>query len=189
MNHLMIDIETLGRRPGCIVLSIGAVVFNEETILCSLHIWLDVEAQKQNGQHMELETVMWWLNNGGYKQAEDVWGITRALDRIASEIYKYNVERVWANSPSFDLSILKWMFDSYEVDTPWEFWQERDVRTMKAYLHKSERPLFAGKKHDARQDALHQIDLVRAVWWKYGLKRDLTTSFPLSWAFGPGAIS
>jgi hypothetical protein len=36
--NVMIDLETLGTRPGCVILSIGAAVFDEKDIVHRHHV-------------------------------------------------------------------------------------------------------------------------------------------------------
>jgi DNA polymerase III epsilon subunit-like protein len=42
MSDVMIDLETLGRRPGCAILSIGAVEFGPAGLGRELYIVLDI---------------------------------------------------------------------------------------------------------------------------------------------------
>lgn len=62
MSHVMLDLETLGRGPGCVILSIGAVTFNpfgegyKHEFTCNI----EPEISKQLGFTVDPDTVAWW---------------------------------------------------------------------------------------------------------------------------------
>jgi hypothetical protein len=60
MSDVMIDLETLGRRPGCVVLSIGAVEFGPAGLGREFYIVLDIFGQKSLGLHEDPDTLAWW---------------------------------------------------------------------------------------------------------------------------------
>ena len=67
---VMLDLETLGTRPDCVILTLGAVKFNPYTADMpgpGLYLRPDVDEQISRGREVQEETVEWWL-----KQAEDV---------------------------------------------------------------------------------------------------------------------
>jgi hypothetical protein len=59
MNHIMLDIETLSRKLGAVVLSIGAVVFDPDSDRIGETFSIRLPAQ----EHVEMETVL--VNYGG----------------------------------------------------------------------------------------------------------------------------
>ena len=134
-TDIMIDIETLDTKPTAVILSIGAVAFDIETgETCpdTLYQKLDYKKQIDEGRTTSIETTLWWGQQSDEAYCEAFFGEERLLSAIINlKKYFYNYAaddcRVWAKSPSFDLVILK---DAYDNDiAPWEFWQERDVRT------------------------------------------------------------
>ena len=60
---IMIDLETLGKRPGCIISSIGAVVFDPRSdwIGDTLHTHIDWADSELRGFKADIDTVKWWL--------------------------------------------------------------------------------------------------------------------------------
>jgi hypothetical protein len=62
MEHVMIDLETLGRRAGCSILSIGAVAFDPKTKQLGKELYVVVNRQSCNAAelHEDLETLDWW---------------------------------------------------------------------------------------------------------------------------------
>jgi len=68
---------------------------------------------------------------------------------------------IWANSPSFDLEILKNAFDFSGQMWPFGFWAERDVRTIKEAAYPCSSPddfppFETGTAHDAVDDCIKQ---------------------------------
>ncbi|WP_323053523.1 3'-5' exonuclease [Klebsiella pneumoniae] len=76
---------------------------------------------------------------------------------------------VLAPSAKFDNSILRSSYDCIAEDYPWEYWNDRDVRTMLelgqviSFDPKTTIP-FEGSRHNALADAIHQARYVSAIW-------------------------
>lgn len=169
----MIDIETLDTRPTAVILSIGVVPFDIETGEVSpdtYYVSLDHFGQEKNGRTVSLETVLWWSQQDDYVRCTALAGgerLSDALFQVEEFIIRHSVHRrrVWANSPHFDLGILN---HAMKYDVPWEFWNERDVRT---YCNISEpvRDMISELKlkstHHPIDDCLVQIEKVCAVHW------------------------
>ena len=71
-NKIMIDIETLGTKPGCIVRELGIVVFNETEILESYQYFFDIKSQEDKGLITEWDTAQWVLDNKNYYNPENI---------------------------------------------------------------------------------------------------------------------
>lgn len=174
MLNVMIDLETLGTSPDAPILSIGAVYFDPETgkmgDMC--HFKIDfVEACKD--RQIDAATVKWWL-----MQSDDARGALLTDDEGRPGLYKddildmfgrFLVEDciVWGNGATFDISMLENLYGQLGVETPWKFYNVRDVRTIVAaaegIIERSDFP-FEGIKHDALADAVHQATYVSAMW-------------------------
>jgi len=77
-----------------------------------------------------------------------------------SEFYG-DADEVWANSPSFDCAMLAAGYDAVGSEEPWEFWEERDVRTVKNLPGAPDVEMEDGEnEHDALDDARQQARLV-----------------------------
>ena len=62
-THAMIDLETLGTKPDCVVLTLGAIKFNPYTQTepdKGLYIRLDVDEQTKMGPSVDDGTLEWW---------------------------------------------------------------------------------------------------------------------------------
>ena len=60
-TQVMIDLESLGTKPGSALVALGAVKFGNGEILAEFYERIDVESCVQLGLEMDTSTVMWWL--------------------------------------------------------------------------------------------------------------------------------
>ncbi|MCH4997843.1 3'-5' exoribonuclease [Pectobacterium carotovorum] len=175
MNHVMIDIEALGKKANAPIGSIGAVFFNPQTgeLGEKFYCRVDFENDMLNGAVPDGDTIKWWLRQSSDARAElisddatPIWGALSAFsDWLTDHAESLGTLHVWANSPSFDCTILKTAFERTDIDVPWNYWNELDVRTMKEIgysLLVDVRP-FTGTRHNALHDAINQAALVSAV--------------------------
>lgn len=177
MQHVMIDIETLGLTPDATILSIGAVEFDETDIGRTFYF----ELCPDQGRYIDPGTALWWAQqSAAFNDGLVKYQLDAALHHLSGFLdLKYDPEQpmtagfkgsnIWANSPSFDCSILRNAYDQHGMECPWKFWHELDVRTIRRYLPKGLQPIFQGRKHHALDDALHQARVVQAFFNKTGL--------------------
>lgn len=165
--HLMIDIETLGRRNKAPVVSIGAVLFDKEGIKKEFEIVFDLYDQIDKGVRIvDYSTIKFWINQGeaAKKIFRDNGVATEPGLRQFCKWIKQNCDpktvRVWGNG--FDIPIMESMFNDYGVALPWHYRNIRDLRTFKEYvLQGVEVPQPAGfVLHDALWDAKFQAQVV-----------------------------
>ena len=161
-KRAMIDIETLGTEPGAAILSIGACYFDVNgSIGRTLYAEIDSSTCFDAGLTSDDETVEWWAE----KDAElaPIDGTTHLDDALALLAdFVEEGDEIWANSPKFDLSILEAAYDAVDRPVPWDFWQARDVRTIRA-LPNAVSMDMDGCEHDAFDDARHQAEEVAAT--------------------------
>lgn len=169
---IMIDIETLGLKSDATILSIGAVEFGATDMWDEFYREVD---PAQLDRNIDPQTVLWWLNQPGAAfLTEGKKTLNDALSDLTAfmySTYKDNYDRsikdyefrgrVWAKSPVFDLAILRHAYEQLGLECPWAYHQERDIRTVQAFVDKSDYPLFVGTKHNALDDAKHQAELVQ----------------------------
>lgn len=174
-TDVMLDLETLGTQPGCVILTLGAVKFNPYTLEepgPGLYLRIDADEQIERGREVQDDTLEWWL-----RQAEDVR--EEALgpeDRVSVEtMYKQlnkflvGVDNIWCQGPVFDIAILENLYRQYKWPTPWQFWQISDSRTLfKAHGD----PRVKGKVglHNALEDCVSQATAVQQVYNRLGLR-------------------
>ncbi|HBW1982413.1 TPA: 3'-5' exoribonuclease [Klebsiella quasipneumoniae] len=178
--HVMVDLETMGKKHNAPIVAIGAVVFDPATgsIGESFYKVVCLESSVNWGAVIDPSTVIWWLKQSSVARSEivndDAIPLLDALlqfrefvsDNVAGGSKK---AQVWGNGASFDNSILRSSYDCIAEDYPWEYWNDRDVRTMVelgqaiSFDPKTAIP-FEGSRHNALADAIHQARYVSAIW-------------------------
>lgn len=161
MQNVMIDIETLGTKPGCVVLSIAAVRFDIKTgqDLDKIKINVDLESCLKIGLKVEADTFKWWMNedrNIFSDLLKNTVSINHALRRL-NNFLRYD-DYVWGNSARFDFGILSHVYEIEGFKTPWYHGNERCLRTISSLIPKiKDEEEFVGDKHNALHDCEHQI--------------------------------
>ena len=178
--HVMVDLETMGKKYNAPIVAIGAVVFDPATgsIGESFYKVVCLESSVNWGAVIDPSTVIWWLKQSSEARSaivnDDAIPLLDALlqfrefvsDNVAGGSKK---AQVWGNGASFDNSILRSSYDCIAEDYPWEYWNDRDVRTMvelgHAINYEPQKAIpFEGERHNALADAIHQARYVSAIW-------------------------
>jgi len=167
MEHAMVDLETLGQRPGCSILSIGAVAFDQRRGLgTEFYVVVNRESCKVAGLHEDESTLRWW---GGQSQeaaqvlkdAETGVPLGDALEQftkfLAATASLAQI-KVWGNGSDFDNAILACAYAAIGRDLPWKFWNNRCYRTVKSFHPEVKINRAAGVHHNALFDAKNQAD-------------------------------
>lgn len=165
-GHVMIDIETMSDAPGGAIISIGAVEFNMETGKTGKEFYVNVSLQNSLdlGLTVTANTIMWWLQQSdeARKSLTESSGepLAAALQSFSGFIKDCGGKecQVWGNGPTFDISNLIAAYHKIQVPIPWDFRNERCVRTLVslAPIIKS-MTKFYGVAHNALADCYHQI--------------------------------
>lgn len=178
--HVMVVLETMGKKHNAPIVAIGAVVFDPATgsIGESFYKVVCLESSVNWGAVIDPSTVIWWLKQSSEARSaivnDDAIPLLDALlqfrefvsDNVAGGSKK---AQVWGNGASFDNSILRSSYDCIAEDYPWECWNDRDVRTMVeigqaiSFDPKTTIP-FEGSRHNALADAIHQARYISAIW-------------------------
>ena len=180
--HVMIDLETLGVTPMAPVLSIGAVAFNphadsEEFVRTAKEFYLNLnwKDQVKAGAAVEADTLEWWMGQKPEVRAEALNGSSAGLQYQAKSITYFLLDHLgqdylWANSPSFDLVLLRALFKRAGQVFPFRYSKELDVRTLKASWRmlwpSAPLPEFQGDAHHPLTDCWNQARLVREFYEK-----------------------
>lgn len=172
---MMIDIETLGTKPGATVLSVGAVTFDRAGLRDSFYREFELKPQFEDchpPMHVDASTLKWWMEQNikppiYVGEPYSIRNISEANRWIKSRIPE--TRYVWANSPQFDLVLLEVLFCRLRLDEtpPWTHRQLRDMRTAKDFLRKVDDAEIEaevwGNKHNALYDAEWQaLYLIKA---------------------------
>ncbi len=172
MEHVMIDLETLGRRAGCSILSIGAVAFDPKTGRLGPELYVVVNRLScfNLSLHEDPETVKWWegQNAEAKKILAEVDGGGEQLPAALAKLTEYLAQfghkkvKVWGNGSDFDNAILTACYAAIGQNIPWDFWNNRCYRTMKS-LKPAVKLKRQGTYHnaldDAKSQAQHLLDL------------------------------
>jgi len=179
MNHVMVDLETLGTTADAVIMSIGAVKFDldsDKIDNAGFYASVSVDSNLSRGRRVDESTLIWWLQQTPEAQTvftEPKQSLESALEELSDwlETDKYCV---WANGADFDTPMLQHAYRQHNMETPWKFWNNRCFRTFKN-LPQSRLAVIenTGVKHNALTDALNQAKHAQAI------QRVLTGKQPL----------
>jgi hypothetical protein len=165
---VMLDLETLGTTPGCVILSIGAVAFDSTTVLATFEAHLDARSCQRAGLTIDADTVMWWLGREEAARAALIHGPAIPLhDALAQFTLWLNAGertiRLWSKGPSFDAAVLGAAYRAAGLVVPWDFRQERCVRTILDLtgVDGGDHREMGEPRHQALADALAQTRAVQ----------------------------
>jgi exodeoxyribonuclease VIII len=181
MLDLMVDLETLGRRPGCIVLSIGAVYFSAEGLGEQYYTVISAKDQKDWGLHEDPDTLEWWEKQS--PEARVVLEQARGPDAkpLANSLLLFddwlnattegnaNKVRPWGNGADFDNAILQALYHIKGGAAPWPFWNNRCFRTLKnigaefGIKAQKRQGTYHNALDDARHQALHAVAIFQRL--------------------------
>lgn len=184
---MMIDIETLGIKPGSAIMSIGASMFDACGDAASVirspdkfYSVLNSFDLQTTGFKIEPETLKWWRSQPIWEALSDEIRdsnvtVKQGCEDFRTFINKYQPDKIWANSPNFDIEMLRKMFDKVKVEFPVAYQQEMDYRTVMelAYPTRDQRP---GREmsswfpeHHALGDAMEQSVQMQNALLKLGI--------------------
>lgn len=165
-TRVMLDLETLGNKPGAVIVSVGAVKFGGGEIIDSFYERVDAESCVRLGLNMDVSTVLWWMKQNDEARKEITQpgvSIYEVLLRFSKWVNDIDAE-MWGNGASFDNVLLAAAYDKAYAMRPWKFFNDRCYRTVKN-LH-PEVPMNRGGVHhnaldDAKSQALHLMAMLR----------------------------
>lgn len=172
MQHVMIDLETLGTAVNAPVLAIGAVFFEPSTgeIGPKFYAGIDMGDACRWGRPSG-DTIKWWFEQKEEARKAAVAGrqsSAEAFDRFRDWLAQGGLDiKPWGNGASFDISILDYAFARItDKPAPWKFWNVRDCRTIQELgrLVTDYSGVRQGTHHHALDDALFQAQWVSHYW-------------------------
>ena len=158
-RHYMLDIETLGTKPGCVVLECAICCFLEEDKDSGKYtpasdgissVRIDIDAQVKAGSVIEFDTLKWWLNTDSLRLQNVINDEYAQSPRIAAKWLQESIDWqgivIWARDPDFDCAIMEDFFARFGVPGKrvWHFANKRSHRTLMD---------LAGIKHVPAKDA------------------------------------
>lgn len=197
-NYLdvMIDLETLSRRPNAAIIQIAAKPFkldggNVKGTGDSFHVDVDATSCAMYGMDFDKDTIDWWSKNkpaNEYFKTENVtYRIRKALIYFAATLKNWCKQTgaddiiVWCQGSDFDIAILREAYRRVfgsEEKVPWRYRNVRDARTYfleaaRLYCPDNDDPYKLiktdGTKHTALADCEWSIKAVQWAYEKYNL--------------------
>lgn len=174
----MLDLETLGVKVNSAFISIGAIFFDPSTGKHGkeFHIFIELQSCLDSGLEVDADTIEWWMQQD--EKARQVFSeksraplktALKSFSKFVNSHKNMKKVKVWGNGASFDNAILANAYKKTGLPIPWEFRNDRDVRTIVALGRsvgidpKKDLP-FQGVKHNALADARHQASYVSLIW-------------------------
>lgn len=168
MQHLAIDIETLGTVPRSVILSIGAAFVDVQTGAIGPTFYRNITVESQPTRVQNEDTIIWWSTQPA--EARNALLVDQQpLDYVLSDFAEWvrnmadENAKPWGNGASFDVAILNDAYAEAGRMSPWKFWNERCLRTIKNVVPAVHYPQFEGVPHNALDDAKHQARMVAAI--------------------------
>lgn len=168
-THIMLDIESLGVRPGAVILSVAFVRFSDEA-----HVTLNLSLQDQEalGMLRDTATEAWWAEQertapGAWEKAtSNPFSLQVALPYISSWLQwaaPAGDALIWCHGATFDAPLLEELFRRANAPCPWKFWQVRDTRTLYDLALVNPKDFAVPPPHVALNDALGQTRAANAA--------------------------
>lgn len=157
LQHVMIDLETLGTCADAVIISVGAVKFDPYSDALDhegFYSSVSVDSNHEVAQRaIEEDTLVWWMRQTPHAQRvfhEPKTTLRCALEELAHYLDDPAVE-VWANGADFDLAILAHAYAQFGMEVPWSHRRTNCYRTFKKL------PALAGAPALAHFDAHHAL--------------------------------
>ncbi|EFN4015810.1 exonuclease [Escherichia coli] len=175
-DHLMIDLETMGKNPDAPIISIGAIFFDPQTGDMGPEFSKTIDLNTAGGV-IDRDVIKWWLKQSREAQSAimtDEIPLDDALLQLREFIDENSGEffvQVWGNGANFDNTILRRSYERQGIPCPWRYYNDRDVRTIvelgKAIDFDARTAIpFEGERHNALDDARYQAKYVSVIWQK-----------------------
>lgn len=169
MKHVMLDAETLGTVADACIMSIGAVRFDLDSDKIDdkgFYASVSIDSNLELKRRVQEDTLIWWMNQG--EDAKGVFNeskqtLANALSDLSDWIGGDDC-CVWSNGADFDLPMLAHAYTQCGMEVPWKYWNSRCFRTYKKLPGAKQISVpFAGTKHNALFDAVHQAKMAQAI--------------------------
>ena len=184
--HLMVDFETLDTTPTTVLVSAGAVFFNNRKVLKSAYWELELDSQLAAGRTVREDTLRWWFSQSkeaqaplhpkGPQEKENMVDLAEFVQdfllfcELAINDHKTNWKgvNIWGNGASFDVPIIEDILRSQGRAIPWAFWNIVCFRTFNKLTKCLKLIEREGVHHNAMDDAIYQAETCIAYWESKG---------------------
>jgi hypothetical protein len=175
-THGMIDLETLGTNPECVIMTLGAIKFDpftDEEPHSGIYLRCEIEEQTDLGRTIDDSTLAWWAKQDAAIKEEAFGDHDRvSMDELTRAINKFcvGVDVLWCQGPLFDYAILQNLYKQIGKPCPWNYWQIRDSRTLFAMMPTDPRKAIQESLHNALADCYYQAKCVQQSYKHFGVK-------------------
>lgn len=174
--HVMIDIETLGTTPGSVILSVGAVPFDERGVATQywFHSPIDMDSCIEAGLTINPDTLKWWMKQSDAARTAAFAGgapLEQVLLELAEWLEVHGGEQVWCHGATFDVPLLDAAYHATGLKSPWAFWDARCTRTLYD-LADVDVDRTKGTHHNALDDAINQAEAAVLAHRKLGVWKE-----------------
>ena len=174
-RHYMLDIETLGTKPGCVVLECTIRCFLEEDKDSGKYtpasdgissVRIDIDAQVKSGSVIEFDTLKWWLNTDPLRLQNIINEEYVCSPRFAAKWLQDSIDWqdgvIWARDPDFDCAIMEDFFARFGAHAGGA-WHPANKRSHRTLID------LAGTKHFPAKDihsTVANVDaqIASAIW-------------------------
>jgi hypothetical protein len=184
-THVMLDLETLGTRPGAVILAAAFVRFSDEAH-CTLN--LSIPDQTALGMEIDPDTHAWWgeqesKHPGAWAAAtESPLPIAAALPYFANWLAWATGGSgdwmLWCHHKSFDGPLLSELYRRAGIACPFEFWRVRDTPTLYDLAGLDKAAYAVPPPHIALNDAIGQTRAANAALRVLAERRGVAPSDP-----------
>lgn len=171
-DNVMIDLETLGTKPGSVIVSIGAVAFNLGEPQDEYPTFYEVFSLSDTVRYnfsLDLDTMIWWMKQTN--EARKVFHVPgRVIADVLTEFNRFVATasghrgdvKVWGNGADFDNVLLAGYYRELGIPAPWKYHNNRCFRTVRRVLALPD-VAREGTHHNALDDALYQVKVLQQV--------------------------
>jgi hypothetical protein len=168
-DNLMIDIEAIGIRPGSVVTSVGACMFNLSTgeVEDVFKVNIDISSSIKYGLKVDGKTLGFWFSQS--KEAQDAMlkdpvPLPEACKGLIKFCQSHHVDLAWANGAPYDFPMIEAVFDSCGAWFPILHKKVMCMRPLRALVGYKAPPEYfdEGKwmHHDALDDCRRQVQML-----------------------------
>ena len=178
--HVSIDLETLSTATeDCPILEIGVTIFSTGMRYSNTKRFapkfiqglIDIKTENWWGHPDRINTYQQIMSESTHTTLAECLEATLAFIKEELGLTDLSKVTVWANSPSFDIAILRWWCEALQIEWPFSHNKERDIRTMRNYMKSlGVEPMpfpLTLTPHRAADDSLHQaMEVCSWYAWK-----------------------
>jgi hypothetical protein len=166
---VMVDLETLGVKPGSVILSLGAVEFDPhgDALGARVHYHIDMQSSIAAGFKVDPTTFYWWLAQSDQARRGLINGnaFAKPLGHVLGQFEDWLGDRVvWAWG-DMDVASIGHAFDALDRKRPWFYRNVRDARSIVLEMvDEQEVRVSPAIEHDALSDAIAQAKTIQNLY-------------------------